>query len=118
MATLTLPHTLASSRGREATMTFERFMHRMLFVATALLVVVACGGGREHDTVDQIHLAATVPASFVDEVVATGLSSPTAMTFAPDGRLFVCQQGGQVRVIKSGALLSTPFTSVTTTTSG
>jgi glucose/arabinose dehydrogenase/regulation of enolase protein 1 (concanavalin A-like superfamily) len=31
------------------------------------------------------------------------------MEFAPDGRLFVCQQGGQVRVIKNGALLGTPF---------
>src|SRR6185503_18104026 len=66
----------------------------------------------------QISLPATVPSGFVDEVVATGLLSPTAMAFAPDGRLFVCQQGGQVRVIKNGSLLSTPFASVTTTTSG
>ena len=30
------------------------------------------------------------------------------MAFAPDGRLFVCEQGGRLRVIKSGALLPTP----------
>src|SRR5262245_57958554 len=53
--------------------------------------------------------AATVPSGFTDEVVVTGLTSPTAMAFAPDGRLFVCQQGGQLRVIKNGVLLATPF---------
>lgn len=36
----------------------------------------------------------------------------TAMTFAPDGRLFVCQQNGQLRVYKNGTLLATPFLSV------
>ena len=34
------------------------------------------------------------------------------MQFAPDGRLFVCQQGGALRVIKNGALLTTPFVSL------
>ncbi len=40
------------------------------------------------------------------------------MAFAPDGRLFVCQQGGQLRVIKTGSLLSTPFVSLTVESSG
>ena len=31
------------------------------------------------------------------------------MTFAPDGRLFVCEQDGRLRVIKYGVLLGTPF---------
>jgi len=31
------------------------------------------------------------------------------MSFAPDGRLFVCEQGGKLRVIKNGALLAQPF---------
>ena len=40
----------------------------------------------------------------------TGLSSPTAMAFAPDGRLFVTQQAGSIRVITAaGQLLATPF---------
>ena len=61
---------------------------------------------------------ATLPTGFAETVVATGLSSPTAMAFAPDGRLFVCQQGGQLRVIKNGALLATPFVTVTVSASG
>ncbi|MGZ8843588.1 MAG: hypothetical protein ACXW18_07990, partial [Pyrinomonadaceae bacterium] len=39
--------------------------------------------------------AATLPAGFSETMIANGLSSPTAMDFAPDGRLFVCLQGGQ-----------------------
>src|SRR5690349_23713435 len=62
--------------------------------------------------------AATLPTGFSEVLVASGLSSPTAMQFAPDGRLFVCEQGGRLRVIKNGALLSTPFTTVATTSSG
>jgi len=62
--------------------------------------------------------AATLPAGFTETQVATGLSNPTAMEFAPDGRLFVCQQGGQLRVIKNGVLLSTPFVSLLVDSSG
>lgn len=40
------------------------------------------------------------------------------MAFAPDGRLFVCQQTGQLRVIKNGALLPTPFVSLSVDSSG
>jgi glucose/arabinose dehydrogenase len=31
------------------------------------------------------------------------------MDFTPDGRLFVCQQGGALRVVKNGTLLDRPF---------
>ena len=62
--------------------------------------------------------AATLPAGFSESTVATGLSNPTAMTFSPDGRLFVCQQTGQLRVIKNGSLLATPFLTVSVDSSG
>src|SRR5688572_3157111 len=58
-------------------------------------------------------LLASVPSGFTDAHVAGGLSSPTAMAVAPDGRIFVAQQGGQVRVIKNNQLLSTPFATLT-----
>ena len=64
-------------------------------------------------------IAANLPTGFTDAQVGGNLSgSPTAMAFAPDGRLFVCQQGGQLRVIKNGVLLSTPFVSLTVDSSG
>ena len=62
--------------------------------------------------------AATVPSGFTDAVVAGGLNTPTAMAIAPDGRIFVCQQGGALRLIKNGALLPTPFLTVTVDSSG
>src|SRR6185369_4245233 len=61
---------------------------------------------------------ATVPAGFTDSLVASGLTNPTAMALAPDGRIFVCEQGGKLRVIKNGVLLSTPFLTVTVDSNG
>jgi len=60
----------------------------------------------------------TVPTGFTDTLVASGLNNPTAMALAPDGRIFVCQQGGALRVIKNGALLPTPFLTVTVDSAG
>ncbi len=57
-------------------------------------------------------LAATVPAGFVDSVFVDVPSDTTAMKFAPDGRLFICQQSGKLRVVQNGTLLATPFLTV------
>jgi glucose/arabinose dehydrogenase len=62
--------------------------------------------------------AATLPAGFTEALVASGLSNPTAMQFAPDGRLFVTQQGGALRVIKNGTLLAAPFLTLTVDANG
>jgi glucose/arabinose dehydrogenase len=40
------------------------------------------------------------------------------MALAPDGRIFVCQQGGALRVIKNGVLLATPFLTVPVDSTG
>src|SRR5678810_225842 len=61
--------------------------------------------------------AATLPAGF-SETQISGLTSPTAMEIAPDGRIFVCQQTGGLRVIKNGALLSTSFLTLSVDSSG
>jgi glucose/arabinose dehydrogenase len=44
-------------------------------------------------------------AGFQETLVADGISGPTAMEFSPDGRLFVAEQAGRLRVIKNGVLL-------------
>ncbi|MEO5714329.1 MAG: PQQ-dependent sugar dehydrogenase [Luteolibacter sp.] len=48
--------------------------------------------------------AATLPAGFEETQVAGGLN-PTTMTFAPDGRLFLSQKQGVLRVISGTKLL-------------
>ena len=62
--------------------------------------------------------AASLPPGFSEQLVAGGLSGPTAIAIAPDGRIFVCQQGGKLRVVKNGSLLSTPFVSLNVNSSG
>ncbi len=52
----------------------------------------------------------TQPSGFTrNEGWVTGLSNATAFAQAPDGRFFVAEQGGALRVVKNGALLATPF---------
>ena len=62
--------------------------------------------------------AATLPAGFTETRVADGLTNATAMAIAPDGRVFVAQQGGALRVIRDGALLAQPFLTVSVNASG
>src|SRR5262245_38338288 len=55
-------------------------------------------------------VAATVlPTGFVETLVADGFLSATSSVHSPDGRIFVAQQNGTIRVIKDGALLPMPF---------
>src|SRR5690349_22319682 len=61
---------------------------------------------------------ATLPTGFAETRVATNMPSPTAMAIAPDGRIFVAQQGGALRVVKNGALLTQPFLTVSVNSSG
>ncbi len=61
----------------------------------------------------QMIQAQNYPASFSQTEVATGLSQPTLVTPAPDGRLFICEQAGTMRVVKNGSLLATPFLQLT-----
>jgi glucose/arabinose dehydrogenase len=53
--------------------------------------------------------AGDLPTGFEQIRFIEGLSKPTSMAFAPDGRLFVAEQGGPLRVVKGGQLLSKPF---------
>ena len=51
-------------------------------------------------------LAADLPAGFEESTVYSGLNAPTSMQIAPDGRIFVSEKGGAIRIIKNGQLLS------------
>ena len=83
---------------------------KALLALVALNVFLACGGGSGSGpaAVD------TTPSSssFTVATVISGLSSPTAMALAPDGRVFICEQGGSLRVVKGNSLLAKPFLTV------
>lgn len=55
--------------------------------------------------------AATLPSGFAEIQVATGLD-PSAMEFSPDGRLFILEKPGRVRILKNDVLLPVPFVTV------
>jgi glucose/arabinose dehydrogenase len=63
-------------------------------------------------------MAQSLPPGFSATPVATGVAAPTAMALAPDGRIFVAEQGGRLRVIKNGVLLQDPFVTVTVNAAG
>ena len=65
-----------------------------------------------------VAFAQNFPANFSQIPVASGLSEPTVMAFAPDGRIFVAEQGGALRVVKNGSLLPTPLIQLSVDASG
>jgi uncharacterized repeat protein (TIGR03806 family) len=70
---------------------------------TALVLVLwLCQGAR----------AAKLPDGFIETAVFSGINGATAMDFAPDGRLFVCEQTGSLRIVKNDVLLPVPFLTV------
>jgi glucose/arabinose dehydrogenase len=79
---------------------------RFFFVASCCLLWMSAAHG------------ATLPAGFSETRIASGIASPTAMAVAPDGRLFVAEKTGALRVVKNNTLLSQPFLTVSVSTAG
>ena len=52
--------------------------------------------------------APSLPPDFEWQTVAKGLTGAVALAAAPDGRLFVCEQTGTLRVVKNDRLLDEP----------
>ncbi|MEL6806040.1 MAG: PQQ-dependent sugar dehydrogenase, partial [Bacteroidota bacterium] len=53
-------------------------------------------------------LPATLPPGFAEMQIADSLN-PTAMTIAPDGRLFLAQKDGRILIVRNDSLLPDPF---------
>ncbi len=52
-----------------------------------------------------------LPAGFTEKVIAV-IDNPTTMAQAPDGRIFILTQNGQIFIYKNNILLSKPFISL------
>lgn len=52
--------------------------------------------------------AAKLPPGFIEERVAQDLD-PTTMAMAPDGRIFIAEKDGRIRIVENGVLLEDPF---------
>lgn len=49
------------------------------------------------------------PANLTIQTVATGLNTPWAIAFAPDGRIFLTERSGRIRTIERGQLRAEPW---------
>lgn len=54
--------------------------------------------------------ASALPAGFSQtQVIGSGLDAASGFEFAPDGRIFILERTGAVKIFKNGELLPTPF---------
>jgi glucose/arabinose dehydrogenase len=94
--------------GQRAAARRSRPAGRTLSSIGALLALV-CASVILGPPVQASHIA---PFGFVIEPVVSGLDTPVAVSFAQDGRMFVAEKAGVVRVFKDGQLLSEPFVDI------
>lgn len=52
---------------------------------------------------------AKLPSGFKETLVVKGLVAPVTFAFAPDGRIFICEQNGEVKIFKDGVLKTELF---------
>lgn len=64
-------------------------------------------------------IKAAPPSNFQTTLkIGTGLNSPTGFEIAPDGRIFILQRSGEVKIYKNGQLLPDNFTVLPSSTTG
>lgn len=62
---------------------------------------------------------AVPPENFqINTIVSNGLNGPSGFEIAPDGRIFVLERTGLIKIIKNGQLLETPFANLPSVASG
>src|SRR6187397_1354742 len=81
-------------------------------MAVVLVSFAACGGTQA--TPSTVPPSAAPASGWSLERVVDGLVSPLAVTNAGDGsgRIFVLEQGGQIRIVRDGQLLGDPFLNI------
>jgi glucose/arabinose dehydrogenase len=80
-----------------------RFAPRLAKLVRSLSIAFLAAGGLPRE-----QLAGTPPDLKI-EVLVRGLETPWALDFAPDGRIFINERSGRIRMIESGRLLSEPW---------
>ncbi|MBA3724262.1 MAG: PQQ-dependent sugar dehydrogenase [Candidatus Levybacteria bacterium] len=62
---------------------------------------------------------AVPPQNFqINQIVGDGLDGPSGFEIAPDGRVFILERTGLIKVVKNGQLLATPFANLPSVASG
>jgi glucose/arabinose dehydrogenase len=82
-------------------------MRRLLTFSALAGALLACALALLAFPIGSARGAVTLPSGFSQSQVVSGLTAPTDMEFAPDGRLFVTEQAGKVRIVQPGDTLAT-----------
>ncbi|HYO92617.1 MAG TPA: PQQ-dependent sugar dehydrogenase, partial [Pyrinomonadaceae bacterium] len=82
-------------------------MKRLLFLIP-LGFVLACGSAPPGRGAGEIESAEGNSIQFRVETVVSGLEVPWSIAFAPDGRMFITERPGRVRVFETGKLRPQP----------
>lgn len=96
---------------------------RMRFVVPAFLIASMCvpwmaTGARAASPTQGESAPANEPAlfdlpdGFALQMIASGITGATGTAIAPDGRVFICEQTGALRVVANDALQPDPFLTV------
>ena len=70
-------------------------------VACAIGVLALLGPSGSPPPAPEGAFAASLPDGFQETVVFSGLTNPTAVRFSPDGRVFVAEKSGRIKVFDS-----------------
>jgi len=77
----------------------------VLVIGMAVAALTAALAG----SVTPVHSEPVLPDGFTNSQVVSGLTNPTDMEFAPDGRLFITEDTGRVRIAKPDGTPLTTF---------
>lgn len=62
---------------------------------------------------------ASPPTNFqTTQIIGSGLEGPSGFEIAPDGRIFILEREGKIRIYKDGQLLEEPFANLPSTATG
>jgi len=104
---IVLVRPFCSSYASSKTVRSEREFLGGLLLAMVLCGLLASVVAVRAFSANPARAGATLSSNFTRSQVVGGLASPTAMEFAPDGRLFIAEQRGTLRVVKAGGTLAT-----------
>lgn len=100
--------------------TLRRYRAILLGVCMAVLVssLVTITSRGSAVRAQSAFTSTSVPAGFTKSLLASGLSNPTVLAFAPNGDIYIGQQGGAILIYRNGAVLPTPVVTVPTDGTG
>ena len=103
---LSAPQPFRGSAGGEGLAAATRRARRRRWLISLLTILALLAFG----LVSAPSAVAAPPEDFQTSlVIGDGLNGPSGFEIAPDGRIFILERAGKIKIVKNGELLATPF---------